>query len=75
MDPLHMARVQDTYSSNPRYYAYVHIGVLCIEEYAPNLVVDDDLEELEKATRGGGGGGESARCPSLLARPRSSSYR
>jgi hypothetical protein len=53
MDPLHMARVQDTYSSNTRYYAYVHIGVLCIEEYAPNLVVDDDLKELDKATRGG----------------------
>jgi hypothetical protein len=52
MDPLHMARVQGTYSSNTRYYAYVHIGVLCIEEYAPNLVVDDDLEGLEKMTRG-----------------------
>jgi hypothetical protein len=45
-DPLHMARVQDPHSYNARYYAYVHIGVLCIEEYAPNLVVDDDLHVL-----------------------------
>jgi hypothetical protein len=46
MNPLHMVRVQGPPSLNPRYYDYVHRGVLCNEQYAPNLVVDDDLHVL-----------------------------
>jgi hypothetical protein len=44
--PIHMAGTQGPPSSNPRYYAHVHIRVLYNAECAANVVVDDDHHGL-----------------------------